>query len=327
MSTVKPFDLMQFLQQFRLLLQSGKPLDRSLEIMSRHWQDPRFADHLRSGAERVRGGASLPEALFPPGHPFPSSLERIFRSMPDRDLDLKATLHKLEEAYQALNHAPDRASFPAEILLGGMLFIAVMLGLFVIVVPMLAGMFAESGQALPLPTRIVIAISSLFLSIWPVVLISATGGLYALSRSIKNKRLREIAIVQSFSLLAGQLRTGADLRQALAWASDSVEDHATRSALRAVLSSLSNGSALSAALEQTRFFPPVVAQAVTLGEKKGSLAAPMEELDAYLRNRFDLMTRVKSGLMQPCLLIAVGFTLGFVIMAMYMPIFQMGSVL
>ena len=51
----------------------------------------------------------------------------------------------------------------------------------------------------------------------------------------------------------------------------------------------------------------------------------MEELDAYLRNRYDLMTGVKSGLMQPCLLIAVGFILGFIIMAMYMPIFQMGS--
>ena len=175
--------------------------------------------------------------------------------MPDKDLDLKATLHKLEEAYQALNHAPGHASFPIEILVGRHALHCRHTGTFVIVVPMLSGMFAESGQALPLPTRMVIAVSSAFEAVWPVVLIGAWGGLYLLSRYIKNKRLREIAIVQSFSLLAGQLKTGADLQQALAWASDSVEDTGTRSALRNVLASLNNGGILSAALGRPVFSP------------------------------------------------------------------------
>jgi type IV pilus assembly protein PilC len=315
------FGLLLFLKQFRVLLAGGYSVADSLEAMSKHVSDERLENHLLSVLKNLKSGKGLHDALFGKDHPFPESMSRCLRSMPQKDHKLEITIKGLEENYATRARLSQK---PFNIMSGSWaaLFCMLLLALILIcVIPEFENMFAEFGGTLPPLTQFFVDLSYLFRKYWFLVLLVAGPAFYlTISRKLRF-RFRNAELSYVFSLMLGQLESGANMTQALTWAADSVDNRRLEGQLNAVLTRMKNGSALSDSFREGTRFPLLVAHAIAFGEGRGDLRASMEELVSYYSREREWDLRFGLG---PIIIMAFSLLLvGSMVISMYLPIFKM----
>jgi type IV pilus assembly protein PilC len=223
--------------------------------------------------------------------------------------------------------------------------IAVVALLLVVVVPMLGAMFKEAGQALPLPTRIVLAISD-FLKGWGglgsvVFIVGFIIGLKQFRKTEKGLRMTDaIALklpvagsliqrvsVAKFTRTLGTLMTsGVPILEGLLIVSRTAGNKVVEEAIVTTRQSVSEGKTLAEPLGRSKVFPAMVVQMIAVGEATGALDNMLNKIADFYDDEVDSAVAALTSLLEPMLMIFLGVTVGFVIVAMYMPIFQMGSV-
>jgi type IV pilus assembly protein PilC len=214
----------------------------------------------------------------------------------------------------------------------------------VVVVPMLASMFAEGGQALPLPTRIVIGISN-FLKGWGglILLLSIVGffiGLKQFRKMEKGLRLTDafalkIPVVGSlitrvsvakFTRTMGTLLTsGVPILEGLMIVARTAGNKIVEEAILTTRQSVSEGKTLADPLGKAKVFPAMVTQMIAVGEATGALDNMLNKIADFYDDEVDSAVAALTSMLEPMLMVFLGTTVGFVIVAMYMPIFQMGA--
>jgi type IV pilus assembly protein PilC len=222
--------------------------------------------------------------------------------------------------------------------------VAVVAILMIFVVPMLSDMFTEMGGSLPLPTRIVIWFSK-FLSGW--------GGLSLLLAFIgfivglKNWRKTENGLritdglalklpvagllitrvsVAKFSRTLGTLMTsGVPILEGLLIVAKTAGNKVMEDAILQTRQSVSEGKTLAEPLSKTKVFPPMVNQMISVGEATGALDNMLNKIADFYDEEVDSAVAALTSMLEPMMMVFLGTTVGFVIIAMYMPIFQMGS--
>jgi type IV pilus assembly protein PilC len=222
--------------------------------------------------------------------------------------------------------------------------IAVVALLLVVVVPMLAAMFKEAGQALPLPTRIVIAISD-FLKGWGglILLLSLVGGIFGIKKWRKTdnglRTTDRIAMkipvmgsliirvsVAKFTRTLGTLMTsGVPILEGLIIVAKTAGNKIVEEAIMQTRQSVSEGKTLAEPLTKAKVFPAMVTQMISVGEATGALDNMLNKIADFYDEEVDSAVAALTSMLEPMLMIFLGTTVGFVIIAMYMPIFQMGS--
>lgn len=312
------FDLLLFLKQFRVLVSGGYSIADSLDFISKQISDPRFKKHLLSAHRDLKSGKSLYDALFGKDHPFPESMARCFRSMPQKDHQLELTIKSLEENYRTRTELVQK---PFTFLpgIGVPLFGALSLAfILVAVIPVFEGMFSGFGKALPALTQFVFNVSLFVRKYWFLVLLIIALLYYLiLSRRVKFG-FHNADLYYIFSLILGQLKSGANIKQMLSWAADSLDNRHLQERLNSVLRGVENGKTLSESLRHAAYFPLFVANVIALGEKKGDLKPAMEEIVSYYsrKKEWDLHFRLGP-------IIVITFAIALIIFSMYLPIFQM----
>ncbi len=231
--------------------------------------------------------------------------------------------------------------YPAVILFVAVSVVAL---LMIVVVPMLANMFADMGQALPLPTRIVITISN-FLKGWGglillSVIIAFFVGLKQFRRTVSGLRITDgialkIPIVGSliqrvsvakFTRTLGTLLTsGVPILEGLLIVSRTAGNKVVEEAIMFTRQSVSEGKTLADPLGRAKVFPQMVVQMISVGEATGALDSMLNKIADFYDDEVDAAVSTLTSMLEPILMIFLGTVVGFVIIAMYMPIFQMGS--
>jgi type IV pilus assembly protein PilC len=216
--------------------------------------------------------------------------------------------------------------------------------LMVVVVPMLANMFAEMGQALPLPTRIVMAVSN-FLKGWGglgllIAIIAFFVGLKQFRKTEKGLRLTDgIALkipvagsliqrvaVAKFTRTLGTLMTsGVPILEGLLIVSRTAGNKVVEESILVTRQSVSEGKTLAEPLSKAQVFPAMVVQMISVGEATGALDNMLNKIADFYDEEVDSAVAALTAMLEPMLMIFLGTTVGFVIVAMYMPIFQMGA--
>jgi general secretion pathway protein F len=337
-------DLLTFTQQLATLLEAGLPLDRALGILEELTANARtkaiVSDLLRS----VRGGSSLSEALAK-HHPRPFS--RLYINMiraGEKGGVLEVTLRRLAEfleARAAFTEAVVSAlAYPLVITLVGC---AAVVFLLTFVIPRFQIIFADLGQAIPLPTQILIQVSSAMRDYWwvgvPVVLglvlawrvwVSTPDGrmqwdTLLLRFPVVGRLMTKIETARFARTLGTMLQSGVPILGALGVVGDIVTNRALARGVTRLAEGVKRGGTVATGMTELAMFPPLATHMVRVGEETGRL----EEMLLKVADTFetDVRTELKRviGLLEPAIILAMGVLVGFIVVAMMLAIFSINE--
>ncbi len=337
-------DVVILTRQLATMIDAGLPLVQCLDILGNQTENKTLAGVVAQVRSDVESGSTFADAL----KKHPKAFDNLYVNMVAAgeaggilDTILQRLAAYMEKFAKIKKQIKSAMIYPSVILFVAVSVVAL---LMIVVVPMLAGMFAEMGQALPLPTRIVIAVSN-FLKGWGglillIVIIGAFIGLKQFRKTEKGLRLTDgIALkipvagsliqrvaVAKFTRTLGTLMTsGVPILEGLLIVSRTAGNKVVEESILTTRQSVSEGKTLAEPLSKAQVFPAMVVQMISVGEATGALDNMLNKIADFYDDEVDSAVAALTSMLEPMLMIFLGTTVGFVIVAMYMPIFQMGS--
>jgi type IV pilus assembly protein PilC len=337
-------DIVILTRQLATMIDAGLPLVQCLEILGSQTENKTLAKVIVQVRSDVESGATFADAL----KKHPKVFDNLYVNMVAAgeaggilDTILGRLAAYMEKFAKIKRQIKSAMIYPAVILFVAVAVVALLL---VVVVPMLAAMFKEAGQALPLPTRIVIAVSD-FLKSWGglIVLLSIVGSIFGIKKWRKTdaglRTTDRIAMkipvmgslivrvsVAKFTRTLGTLMTsGVPILEGLIIVAKTAGNKIVEDAIMQTRQSVSEGKTLAEPLTKAKVFPAMVTQMISVGEATGALDNMLNKIADFYDEEVDSAVAALTSMLEPMLMIFLGTTVGFVIIAMYMPIFQMGS--
>lgn len=340
----KAQDIASFTRQTATLMEAGAPLVRSFQIIAEGFAKPAMRQLVLAVCDRVAGGDSFASAL----RRHPKHFDALTCSLVhagEQGGTLEAMLQQIagyQEKAQALQAKVKKAmTYPAAVVLVALVVSGILL---VEVVPRFQEVFISFGAELPAFTRWVIALSEFAQAWWlpiAVGLASAIAALrLALGRSPRLQRARDALLLKlpiagdiiGMGIAARCARTlstsfaaGVPLIEALAAVADAAGNILFEEAILAIREDVSAGHPLSLAMAQAGRFPAMMVQMATIGEEAGALDEMLARSAAYYEQQVDDRVDNLTALMEPLIMSVLGILIGGLIVAMYLPIFQLGA--
>lgn len=337
-------EFLVFNQELATLLKAGLPLVQSLDILRRRSPNPIFKTALNDIYERVRSGAALSEA-FEAQDMF-SGVYTASLMAGEKSGSLEQVLRRYVAHIKVMNSV--RSSVISALIYPAVL-IVLSLGVVGMIVFKVVPQFAEfylqygSGAQLPVSTRIVVAISTTLVNLGPYILlglVALVGAFLMWIRQPKERRrihagilrlpffgplARKLATAQVSRTLATLLAGGIPLVNSLDIAAKSVANKSIADGLAHVAKEVREGGSLGAGLSKQNLFPHVAVEMVEVGESTGALADMLNSVaDFYDEENATTLARF-SNLIQPVLLIVMGVVIAFLLLSLYMPLFNLSS--
>jgi type IV pilus assembly protein PilC len=337
-------DIVILTRQLATMIDAGLPLVQCLDILGTQTENKALAKVINQVRSDVESGSTFADAL----KKHPKVFDNLYVNMVaagEAGGILDTILQRLATYMEKLNKIKKQIKsamiYPSVILF---VAVAVVALLMVIVVPMLAGMFASMGQLLPLPTRIVIAISN-FLKGWGGLVLAVTlVGLFvglkqwrktesglrttdaiALKIPVMGSLIQRVAVAKFTRTLGTLLSSGVPILEGLLIVSRTAGNKVIEEGVVMTRQSVSEGKTLAEPLAAAKVFPPMVVQMISVGEATGALDNMLNKIADFYDEEVDSAVAALTSMLEPMLMIFLGTTVGFVIVAMYMPIFQMGA--
>jgi len=338
-------DLIAFIHQLGTLVDAGLPLDRALGILEELAPSPRLraitSDLLRS----IRGGSSLAEAMTK-HHPRPFSRMAInMVRAGERGGVLETTLKRLSELTEETQEF--REALLSALVYPILLTVAgggAVVFLLLFVIPRFVDIFRDLGQALPLPTQILLAISTGLQQYWwvvaIVVLALVLGARMALSSEAGRGRwdrlvlqlplVGELAVkteTARFARILGTLlKSGVPVLTALGVVRELSGNAVLARAVDRVADGVRRGAGISGPLGESQAFPPLAVHLVRVGEETGRLEEMLLRLAQDLESEVRRLVKRLTGLLEPVLILVMGLVIGFIVVALLMAIFSITEV-
>ncbi len=339
-------DITNFTNQLASLLNAKLPLTRSLKAIENQATNPelqKLAAHL---CQMVGEGKPLSDALNEyPGH-FSGLYISIVRAgevggFLEKALSRIAEMLERDEALKS--RLKGALTYPA------IMFFVMIISVIVLltfVVPRFTGMFAEMGGALPLPTKMLLGISSFFKHCWwALFLVMGGGGLgfwyYAktedgalqidkmkLNLPLAGALIKEVGISRLSLTLGSLLESGVNMLQALDAAKDVAGNKHFSNIVLRIQKDVREGISLSQAMNKhPDIFPPLVTGMVGTGEEAGNLDEMLKNVGKYYMQQSDAKIKTLTTLLEPVIILVMGLMVGFIIVAMLLPIFEMTTMI
>jgi type IV pilus assembly protein PilC len=337
-------DIVIFTRQLATMIDAGLPLVQCLDILGSQTENKSLAKIVGQVRSDVESGATFADAL----KKHPKVFDNLYVNMVAAgeaggilDTILQRLAAYMEKFAKIKSQIKSAMIYPSVILFVAVAVVALLL---VVVVPMLANMFAESGQALPLPTRIVILFSN-FLKGWGglallVIIIGFFVGLkqfrktenglritdgIALKVPVAGSLIQRVSVAKFTRTLGTLMTSGVPILEGLLIVSRTAGNKVVEEAIMQTRQSVSEGKTLAEPLGRAKVFPQMVVQMIAVGEATGALDNMLNKIADFYDDEVDAAVATLTSMLEPMLMIFLGVTVGFVIIAMYMPIFQMGS--
>ena len=341
---VKARDVVIFSRQFSTMISAGLPLIQCLDILASQEQNKAFSRVIRTIKEDIEGGSTLSDAL----RKHPKVFDDLFVNMIaageaggilDTILNRLATY--LEKSMKLKRKVKGAMTYPA-VVLGLSVIIVTML--LVKVVPVFQNIFAGMGRELPFVTQSLINLSSFItdnslyiigaIIIMIVALIrfyQTEKGRYLFDRMILKPPvigalMRKVAIAKFTRTLSTLISSGVPILDGLEIVSRTSGNKIVEKALMETRKNISEGKTIAEPLAATTVFPPMVVQMIAVGEATGSLDSMLSKIADFYDDEVEVAVAAMTSMLEPMLMVFLGGVVGAIIVAMYLPIFQLGQV-
>ena len=342
---VKAKELAVFTRQFSVMIDAGLPLVQCIDILGEQQQNVFFKDVLRQVRQNVEEGATLFAAL----ERHPKVFDNLYTSMVEAgetggvlDLILQRLATLIEKVVKLKRSIVSASIYPAAVITVAVGAIAVIM---IVVIPQFQQIFLGllgPGEALPLPTRIVMAISG-FIAGWGglgtlLVLIGSGVGLkfyYATPKGrwnvdktmlkvpIIGSIIRKVAVARFSRILSTLLSSGVPILQSLDITAKTAGNMIVEDAILKVRAGVERGENFVEPLKATNVFPHMVGQMIGVGEQTGALDAMLGKIADFYEEEVDTAIADLLGLMEPVLIAFLGVTIGSIVISMYLPLFSL----
>lgn len=341
---VKGKDVVLFTRQLATMIDAGLPLVQAFDILARQHENPAFRKVLSGVKETIESGGTLAEGM----NKFPKAFDELYTNMITAgenggilDIILERLAIHQEKAMKLKREIKTAMIYPS-VVIGAACIVTTVLLVFVI--PTFAELFADFGSALPLPTQLVINLSNFFVG----NLFYIFGGLGALAfsfvrfaRTPRGKEIlhplalkmpvfgniiRKVAVARFTRTLGTMLSSGVPVLEALNICAKTAGNKVVeRDVLRARVA-ISEGKPMVEPLAESPVFPPMVVQMIGVGESTGALDAMLGKIAEFYEDEVDNAVGAMKQLIEPIMILVLGVVVGGLVVAMYLPIFKMGSV-
>jgi type IV pilus assembly protein PilC len=332
-----------FTRQFSVMIDAGLPLVQCLDILGKQEPHKGFSGVILKVREDVESGAALADAM----KKHPKTFDALYSNMIAAgeaggilDTILKRLATYIEKAVKLKGEVKSAMIYPIAVIVIAALVVGAILWK---VIPTFASLFAGLGAQLPLPTRVVIAASDALVA-YGWILIIALGGIgYALKRYYETEKgrhvidalllkapilgdiLRKVAVARFCRTLSTLLASGVPIMDGLNITARTSGNAIIEDAILVTRTGIERGETISGPLRETNVFPSMVVQMINVGETTGALDAMLEKIADFYEEEVDTAVAGLLTLMEPVMIAFLGAVVGGIVIAMYMPIFDLIS--
>ena len=340
---VPPQSIAIFTRQFSVMIDAGLPLVQCLEILGSQQDHKVFKRVLIQVRQDVESGSNLADAM----RKHPKTFNDLFTNMVAAgeaggilDTILQRLATYIEKSVKLNSQVKSAMIYPVAVISIACIVVMVILWK---VIPVFASLFASLGAELPLPTRVVIAMSNFIGDFWWLVTILFVAGTYATRKyheTYKGKRvidglllrmpivgmlLRKIAVARFCRTLSTLTSSGVPILDGLQITARTAGNSVIEDAIMATRKSVEEGKTISEPLGDTDVFPPMVVQMIAVGEQTGALDTMLSKIADFYEDEVDLAVAGLMKLLEPVLIAFLGVAIGGIVIAMYMPMFSLIS--
>ena len=342
---VKVKDMSVFTRQFSTMINAGLPIVQCLDILSQQTEN----DQLRIAISRVmldvEGGHTLAESL----QKHPKIFTDLYANMVDAGesggildiilMRLATYLEKADALQRKVKSAMTYPSIVAFVALGSTVF------MLLFVIPVFAKMFSDFGGVLPAPTRIVMGLSDFLREYWWAMLAAVFGTMFAYRQGRKNYKisfkmdqallampvvgnvLRKGSVARFTRTLGTLVSSGVPILQGLDITARTAGNLVIEKAVNETRESIAQGDTISEPLKRSGVCPPMVVQMIAVGEKTGAIDEMLNKIADFYDDEVDTAVEQLTAVIEPILNVFMGFVVGGMLVAMYLPMFKIASVM
>src|SRR5690606_13880501 len=343
---IKPADIAIFARQLATMMKAGVPLVQSFDIVAEGLENPSMRDLVLEVKNEVASGTSLAASIGK----HPKYFDDLFVSLVaageqagtlETMLDRVATYKEKTEALKA--KIKKAMTYPAAVVVVAVVVTGILL---VKVVPQFAETFSSFGAGLPAFTQMVLELSEFVQAWWFIILAASIGAVFAFTRARRtshqfaektDRLLLKIPIIGDIvynSVIARFARTlsttfaaGVPLVDALDSVAGAAGSIPYRDAIQRIREDVTAGQQLNTSIKATNMFPSMLIQMVAIGEESGALDEMLEKVATHYEAAVDNMVDGLTALLEPMIMAVLGILVGGLMIAMYLPIFMLGSVI
>ena len=341
MGRIKTRDIVIFTRQFATMINAGLPLVQALDILSRQSENKALQDVTRQVVYDVESGHTVADAL----RRHPKAFTDLYVNMVAAgeaggilDTILLRLATFLEKNDALVGKVKSAMIYPAVIMSVAVVAIVVLL---IFVIPVFQNMFASVNLSLPLPTRVVIGLSSFLKHYWWLMGGGIWGGIFMLRQFYRTPTgklridsfllhmpvlgdlLRKSAVSRFTRTLGTLISSGVSILDGLEITAKTAGNQVIHNAIMESRASIAGGDTISAPLQKSNVFPPMVISMIAVGEQTGGLDEMLTKIADFYDTEVDTAVSGLLSLMEPIMIVFLGVIVGGMVVAMYLPIFDM----
>ena len=330
-------------RQLATMIDAGLPIVQCLDILGEQSENKLLRTTINTVRRDVEGGCTLADAL----RKHPKIFDDLYVNMVEAGEAggiLNTILNRIalfiEKASRLKKKVKGAMIYPVAIVMVAIIVVAV---LMIFVIPVFADLYGSMGKALPAPTQICINISNIFVAYWWLMLAIGIGVVMAIKFYYKTPHghmnidrlllrlpvigdlLRKVAVARFTQNMALLLSSGVPILDGLAITARTAGNKVVEKAIMESRVSISKGNTVAEPLRESKIFPPLVCQMVAVGESTGGLDVMLRKVAELYEEEVDDAVNNLTAMMEPAIMVVLGVILGGLVVAMYLPIFQMGS--
>jgi len=341
----KTKDVVIFTRQFATMIDAGLPLLMGLEVLAKGSSNKAMREVLTKVKDHVAAGGTLAEGLALS----PRTFDELFTNMVAAgetggilDIILERLAAYLEKMDSLKRQVKTAMIYPS-VVVGAAVIVTTILLVFVI--PTFADMFKDFGAALPAPTRMVMSVSDFTVAYWHVIFGSFGTMVWLYKRFAKTDRgknvihpillklpvfgdiIRKVAVARFARTLGTMISSGVPILDALTICARTAGNKVVEREVTRVRSSISEGKSIAEPLMDSMVFPPMVVQMIAVGESTGNVDAMLGKIADFYEDEVENAVTAMKQLIEPIMILVLGTLIGGLVVAMYLPIFKLGSVI
>jgi type IV pilus assembly protein PilC len=336
-------DVARFTRQFSAMSSAGLPIIQSLSILEEQTENPTLKGVIHKIVQSINGGSSLADALAL----HPKVFDRLYVHMVAAGeaggiLDgILLRLAEYQEANERLKRKVKKAmTYPSIV---AFVAVAVVVIMLIFVIPTFVGIFKESGIEIPWPTRVVMNASDILIDNFLILLVLVVAFVVVFRYLLKIPKFRLafdggllkaplVGDLQTKSTIARFSRTlgtllnaGVAITDALTVTAKTAGNAAVEKAIMYIQRSITGGKPIAEPMTETKIFPPMVIQMTGVGEKTGGLGNMLIKVADFYDEEVDAAIDTLTSMIEPLIIVFLGGVIGFILIAMYMPMFSLGD--
>ena len=342
---VTAHDVMLFTRQFATMIDAGLPIVQGLDILAQQSDNKAFRNTIKTIKQDVESGFTLADAL----KKHPKVFDDLYVNMVaagEVGGVLNTILNRIaifiEKAAKLKSKVKGAMIYPCTIVV---VAVAVVTVLLLFVIPVFAELYGGMGKALPAPTQITINISNFFRAYFMYLGAAVVGAIVAIKMYYKTEHgrfnidglmlklpvmgdlIRKVAVARFSQNMSILLSSGVPILDGLAITAKTAGNKVVEKAIMTARISISQGRTVAEPLTESKIFPPMVCQMVAIGENTGALDAMLKKVAEFYEDEVDTAVANLTALMEPVIMVVLGVILGGLVISMYLPIFQLGSLI